>query len=413
MSGWGPPPTPPAHLPPLLCTEHPPKLPDACHFPQCPDRLPYKPNDFGISQQGELMSLGPGECTPAGKQAGSTVSVSQRVRAALEPGFPCFRRRGWVNGWGVRVRNASAVFILVAVDCLSDPLGGLPSRVQSASWERAPVVSGHQRSPRLPTLQPSALAPLLCPRPGTGSRALRAAHPAMSAALSLWVETHRSWQWEVCPGGSCLSAAVPSVALAAQLCRRAGLLLLQPVCGLAASNAPAAHPPPPLGTHSIPGLPSGLLTQTVAWWAPFLPPPPSPLLSGACCPKRMPSPLLRRKEAWPQTLSWRPGRTSAHCSGLRMTVTRRCPPGLCLGVFHSVMWLSASRPRGGAGFWGPVGVCVHDCLRDVRDWMRMCAWGARGACAGALLPARCLWGADVLGDLPPRLTTPVPAQSKL
>ena len=98
--------------------------------------------------------------------------------------------------------------------------------------------------------------------------------------------------------------------------------------------------------------------------APFLPPRLSALLSRACCPKWMPSPWLRRKETWPQTLFWRPGRTSAH---YRMAVTRRCPPGLRLGVLHSVMWLSASRPRGCAGFWGPVSVRVHVCLRDVHD----------------------------------------------
>ena len=43
----------------------------------------------------------------------------------------------------------------------------------------------------------------------------------------------------------------------------------------------------------------------------------------------------------------------------------------------------------------------------------MCAWGAREARAGALLPTRRSWGADVLGDLPPRLSAPVPAQREL
>lgn len=200
----------------------------------------------------------------------------------------------------------------------------------------------------------------------------------MGTAPSLWVETHSSWQREVCPGGSCLSAAVPSVALAAQLCRRADLLPLRAICGLAAGNAP----PPSLGDplHSRPATwPAHWhSTQTAARWAPFLPPRPSALSSGACCPKQMLSPLLRRKEIWPQTLSWRPGRTSAYYSGLRMAVTRRCPPGLCLGVLHSVTWPSVSRPSGCAGFWGPVGFRVHVCLRDVRDWMRMCAWGPGG-----------------------------------
>lgn len=141
-------------------------------------------------------------------------------------------------------------------------------------------------------------------------------------------------------------------------------------------------PPPSLGDplHSRPATwPAHWhSTQTAARWAPFLPPRPSALSSGACCPKQMLSPLLRRKEIWPQTLSWRPGRTSAYYSGLRMAVTRRCPPGLCLGVLHSVTWPSVSRPSGCAGFWGPVGFRVHVCLRDVRDWMRMCAWGPGG-----------------------------------
>lgn len=133
--------------------------------------------------------------------------------------------------------------------------------------------------------------------------------------------------------------------------------------------APTPHPPAPhLGDplHSRPAAwpAHGHSTQTAAPVAPFLPPRPSALLSRACCPKRMPSPWLRRKETWPQTLFWRPGRTSAH---YRMAVTRSCPPGLRLGVLHSVTWLSASRLRGCAGFWGPVSVRVHVCLRDVRD----------------------------------------------
>ena len=54
-----------------------------------------------------------------------------------------------MNGWGVRVRSTSAVFILGGVDCLSGLLGGLPSRVRFASWEQGPMVGGHPRHPHI------------------------------------------------------------------------------------------------------------------------------------------------------------------------------------------------------------------------------------------------------------------------
>lgn len=166
-----------------------------------------------------------------------------------------------MSGRGVRVRNPFAVFILGGVDCLSHLLGG-PS-LQGSVCQLGAGPHGQWSpvaSPRFPTLQPSVLAPFLCAGPGTGSRALRAAHPAMGTA-------QRACGWRpAAPGGSRLSAAVPSVPLAAQLCRRAGLLPLQPICGLAAGRASprSSHLPlpPALGTHSIPCWPPGLLTGT-------------------------------------------------------------------------------------------------------------------------------------------------------
>lgn len=238
------------------------------------------------------------------------------------------------------------------------------------------MVGGHQRRPHVsppcsPASWPRSCVLGLAQAPELFELPIRPWAP-----LSLWVEPRSSWRWEVCPGGSRLSAAVPSVPLAAQLCRRAGLLPLRPICGLAAGRASprSSRLPPPPTPRPPPWGPTpfqaGCLACSRAQHtdrcpvAPFLPPRPSALLSRACCPKRMPSPWLRRKETWPQTLFWRPGRTSAH---YRMAVARRCPPGLRLGILHSVAWLSASRLRGCAGFWGPVSVRVHVCLRDVRD----------------------------------------------
>ena len=201
---------------------------------------------------------------------------------------------------------------------------------------------------------------------------MRAAHPAMGAA-------QRACGWRpTAPGSGRCALGVRASLLRFPACPwqpssaegQACCPFSQSVVWLRAELPPT----PPAYPHPPPWAPTPFQAGRLACSrtphtdrcpvAPFLPPRPSALLSRACCPKQMPSPWLRRKETWPQTLFWRPGRTSAH---YRVAVTRRCPPGLRLGVLHSVTWLSASRPRGCAGFWGPVSVRVHVCLRDVHD----------------------------------------------
>lgn len=175
-----------------------------------------------------------------------------------------------MNGWGVRVRNTSAVFILGGVDCLSDLPGGPSLQGSVCQLGAGPMVGGHQWRPHVsppcsPASWPRSCMMGLAQAPGLFELPIWPWVPLrelVGGAPQLLAVGGVPWGFAPLCCGSQRAPGCPALPKGRPVAPSADLW-----SGCGQSFPPLLPPaptplPPTLGTHSIPGRPPGLLTGT-------------------------------------------------------------------------------------------------------------------------------------------------------